>query len=126
MATAVVAQKTPRVFIVQEPLKRFPDGVRPRIDYNTLTPYGELQFIFAWRELKDNDLSNTAPLMRKLRQALRDFHDHDALVCLGNPALCAMALAVALECNDGYATVLDWIREEGRYREVEIDLHAQD
>jgi hypothetical protein len=125
MATAV-AQTTPRVFIVQEPLKRFPDGVRPRIDYETLTPYGDLQFIFSWRELKDDDLSNTGPLMAKLRKALCNFRDEDYLVCLGNPALCAMALAVALECNDGYATVLDWIRNEGRYREVEIDLYTED
>jgi hypothetical protein len=126
MATAVVTQKSPRVFVVQEPLKRFPDGVRPRIDYNTLRPYGELRFIFAWRELKDDDLSNTAPLVAKLRDALDDFTDDDALVCLGNPALCAMAIAVALELNDGYARVLDWVRNDGCYREVKIDLNTED
>lgn len=116
--------KKPRVFIVQEPLKRFPGGVKPRIDYKTLEPYGELTFIFNWGELKDDDLSDTRPLVAKLRHALHDFNDHDWLVCLGNPALCSMAMAIALECNNGYAGLLDWIRDEGRYRQVEIDLNA--
>lgn len=116
----------PRVFVVQEPLKKTPNGVMPRIDYSTLKPYGEMVIIFRWGELKDEEvMHDTTPLLEKLRDALQDFGDDDCLVCLGNPALCAMALAVALEQNGGYACVLDWIRDDRRYRLIEIDMHPQ-
>jgi hypothetical protein len=82
------AKGHPRVFIVQEPLKRFPGGiVKERINYDTLRPYGELKFIFGWTELKPRDYEDTTRMVAKLRQELATFTDDDALVCLGNPLL---------------------------------------
>jgi hypothetical protein len=115
-----------RVFVVQEPLKRVGDSVKPRIDYDTLTPYGEIKFLFEWSELKDDDvLENTAALIWKLRASLHNFTDEDYIVCLGNPALIGMAVTVAAECNNGSVNILDWIRERRRYRVVTMDLHCQ-
>lgn len=115
-----------RVFVVQEPLKRVGRSVIPRIDYSTLTPYGEVRFLFSWGELRDEDvLDNPAQLIWKLRAALHSFDDDDYLVCLGNPALIGMAVTIAAERNDGYVRILDWIRDEGRYRVVEMDLDCQ-
>lgn len=114
---------TGRVFIVQEPLHRVAGDIVPRIDYATLTPYGELVFLFRWGVLKDGDLSDTRPFLAKLREKLKDFSDADHLVCLGNPALCAMAVAVALEQNDGYVCLLDWMRNESRYRQIELEMN---
>lgn len=114
------------VYVVQEPLKKERGVVMPRIDYNTLTPYGNLKFLFSWGELKDEDaLENTAPLIWKLRAALSGFCDTDYIVPLGNPTLIGMVIAIAAECNDGRVAVLDWIRDEGRYRTVDIDLNCQ-
>jgi hypothetical protein len=116
----------PRVFVVQEPLKKTNGIVVPRINYQTLTPYGEVRFLFQWGELKDDDaLENTAPLIWKLRAALHSFSDEDYIVPLGNPALIAMAVAIAAECNNGTVNILDWIRDESRYRVVTMDLHCQ-
>jgi hypothetical protein len=115
-----------RVFVVQEPLKKEHGVVVPRINYRTLTPYGDLVFLFQWGELQDDDaLENTAPLIWKLRAALKDFRDDDYLVPLGNPALIGMAIAIASECNDGLVNILDWIRDERRYRLITMDLNCQ-
>jgi hypothetical protein len=60
-----------------------------------------------------------------LRSKLHDFGDGDYIVPLGNPAVIGMAIAVAAECNDGFVKILDWIRDESRYRLVEMDLNCQ-
>lgn len=115
-----------RVFVVQEPLKRVGDQTVPRINYNTLTPYGEIKFLFTWGELRDDDrLENPAALIWKLRASLHNFRDDDYIVCLGNPALIGMAITVAAECNNGFVRILDWIRDDRRYRVVDMDLHCQ-
>jgi hypothetical protein len=116
----------PNVYVVQEPLRREGGIVVPRINYNTLTPYGEVRFLFQWGDFKDDDvLENTAPIIWRLRAALHSFGDDDFIVPLGNPAVIAMAVAVAAECNNGSVKILDWIRDETRYRVVTMDLNCQ-
>jgi hypothetical protein len=116
-----------RVYIVQEPLRRTPNGVIPRIDYSTLTPFGKLEFLFTWGEIKDEDaLLNTSRFVEQLRDRLDDFDDDDYLVCLGNPVLVGLAIAVAAECNNGRVRVLDWMRNSGKYRMVQVDLDAEE
>lgn len=113
----------PRVFVVQEPLKKVAGVVMPRIDYGTLTPYGDVKFLFQWSEGRDDTvMEETAPIIWKLRAALHDYTAQDYLVPLGNPVLIAMAVAVAADCNDGIVTMLDWIRDESRYRTITFDL----
>ncbi len=116
----------PRVYVVQEPLKRDERGeVVPRINYANFRPYGQHEFLFEWGELKDSDpLDDTSPYLDKLRDRLADFQDEDFLVLMGNPALCAMAVAIAAEMNDGIVNLLDWIRNERRYRIVHMDLQS--
>jgi hypothetical protein len=117
-----------RVFIVQEPLKKDPASglVVPRINYGTLRPYGDIQFLFQWGDFKDDDaLDNAAPIVWQLRAKLHDFRDDDYIVPLGNPAVIGMAVAIAAECNNGFVRILDWIRDESRYRLIEMDLNCQ-
>jgi hypothetical protein len=115
-----------RVFLVQEPLRMQGGIAVPRINYNTLKPYGEVHFLFQWGEVKDDDaMENTAPLIWKLRAKLHDFTNDDYIVPLGNPALIGMAIAIAAECNDGQVRILDWLRDSSCYRTVDVDLHCQ-
>lgn len=116
-----------RVFIVQEPLRRTDSGaVIPRIDYRTLEPYGEIKFLFAWGALRDEEsLENPAAFLWTLRRLLEGFSSEDYLVLLGNPALTAMTTLIAAEHNNGRVRLLDWIRDERKYRIVDIDIHCQ-
>jgi hypothetical protein len=64
-------------------------------------------------------------LIWKLRAKLHSFTDRDYVVCLGNPALIGMSVAVAAECNNGRVKILDWLRDDARYRIVDMDLNCQ-
>lgn len=117
--------RKPRVFVVQEPLiSRGVAGPEWRIDPKTLEVYGEIVCVFSWGELKNQRVLEDPALVDKLiakaREKLQGFDDKDYLVPLGNPALIAIATLVAAQANTGFVTVLDWIRNEGRYRVVEI------
>jgi len=112
---------------VQEPLHMVNGAAVPRIGYHTITPYGNIQFLFTWSEIKnDSAFSDTERYLVRMHETMRDFSDADYLVPLGNPALCAMAVLVAAEVNQGRVKMLDWIRDERRYRVVQIDLGQLD
>jgi hypothetical protein len=116
---------TPRVFVVQEPLKMGPGGVAvPRINYGTLQPFGYLKFLFTWGEITDRTpLDDTTTYLWRARAQLADFRDTDYLVPMGHPGLIAIATLAAAEANDGRIKILDWSRERSAYRVVQIDLN---
>lgn len=114
---------SPRVFIIQEPLKMV-DGVAvPRINYGTLMPFGEVKFLYSWGEITDRmPLDNMTGYLARTRTALADFTDADYLAPMGHPGLIAIATLAAAEANDGRIKLLDWSRESRDYRVVHIDL----
>lgn len=125
-ATTSMASKS-RAFIVQEPLHMVNGAAVPRIGYHTITPYGNIQFLFTWSEIKnDSSFADTERYLVRMYDTMHDFSDSDYLVPLGNPALTAMAVLVASEVNQGRVKLLDWIRDERRYRVVQIDLGQLD
>lgn len=112
-----------RVFVVQEPLKMEAGVPVPRINLGTLKPYGEVIFLFQWSDFKEDDaFEDSDSIVRELREKLEDFTDDDYIVPLGNPAMIGLAIAVAADCNHGKVRVLDWMRERGRYRLINMDL----
>lgn len=113
------------VYVVQEPMKMEGGQVVPRINLNHLKRYGRIVFLFGWSDVAvDDALNNANDMVRGLRRDLKSFGDDDYIVPLGNPALIGMATAIAAECNDGRVRILDWMRDERRYREVQVDLQC--
>lgn len=113
---------TSTVYIVQEPLKR--DGatgdVVKRFDTVPLERYGELVYLTSWGELRDG--FNVEHITAKLREKLADFCDRDFIVPTGNPALIALAVLIAADMNEGRVRMLDWRKNDEKYREVAIDM----
>ena len=68
---------------------------------------------------------SSGPLAFKLQQELRDFNDNDYLLLMGDPAIIALAGAVASDVNGGKFKVLKWDRDEKRYYDIEIDLRGR-
>ena len=81
--------------------------------------FGDLKIV-----LPDNKqmILSSGPLTFKLKQELRDFNDNDYLLLIGDPAIIAVAGAIAAEHNNGRFKVLKWDRNETRYYDIEIDL----
>ena len=68
---------------------------------------------------------SSSPLTFKLQQELRDFNDNDYLLLIGDPAIIAVAGAIAADINNGRFKVLKWDRNEMKYYDIEIDLRGK-
>ena len=66
----------------------------------------------------------SGPLTIKLKQELKDFNDKDYLLLIGDPAIIAVAGAIAAEHNNGRFKILKWDRNETKYYDIEIDLRG--
>ena len=84
--------------------------------------FGDLKVV-----LPDNRqiVLSSGPLTFKLKHALKDFNDDDYLLLMGDPAIIALAGAVASDVNGGKFKVLKWDRDEKKYYDIEIDLKGR-
>ena len=67
---------------------------------------------------------SSGPLTFKLKQELKDFNDDDYLLLIGDPAIIAVAGAIASDVNNGRFKILKWDRNEMKYYDIEIDLRS--
>ena len=83
--------------------------------------FGDLKVV-----LPDNKqiVLSSGPLTFKLRHELKDFNDNDYLLLMGDPAIIALAGAIASEMNRGKFKILKWDRDEKKYYDIEIDLRG--
>jgi len=83
--------------------------------------FGDLKIV-----LPDNRqiVLSSGPLTFKLKQELKDFNDDDYLLLIGDPAIIAVAGAIAADVNNGRFKILKWDRNEMKYYDIEIDLRS--
>ena len=72
-----------------------------------------------------NDIADTDKEISDIEKELKDFCDEDYLLLIGDPAIIAIAGAIASEMNRGKFKVLRWDRNESRYYDIEIDLRGK-
>ena len=84
--------------------------------------FGDLKIV-----LPDNRqiVLSSGPLTFKLQHELKDFNDDDYLLLMGDPAIIALAGAVASDVNGGRFKILKWDRDEKKYYDIEIDLRGR-
>ena len=96
--------------------------VQGRIEEHIQKPWlGDLKVL-----LPDNKqiVLSSGPLTHKLKKELSTFCDDDYLLLIGDPAIIALAGAIASEMNRGKFKVLKWDRDEKKYYDLEIDLRG--
>ena len=84
--------------------------------------FGDLKVV-----LPDNRqiVLSAGPMSFKIQQELKDFNDNDYLLLMGDPAIIALAGAVASDVNGGRFKILKWDRDEKKYYDIEIDLRRR-
>ena len=92
------------------------------VNFRSAEEYGDLKVILPHNK---NIILSSGPVTIKLRQELKDFNDNDYLLLIGDPAIIAIAGAIASEVNLGKFKVLRWDRNESRYYDIEIDLRGK-
>ena len=94
------------------------------MDYNVRSAekFGDLKIMLPDRKQM---ILASGPLTFELQKHLKDFNDNDYLLLMGDPAIIALAGAVASDVNGGKFKVLKWDRDEKRYYDIEIDLRGR-
>jgi len=101
-----------KVYVVQE---------APNRNLLPATTYGEIKILLP----PGNVAYSSAPTVRRLREGLKTFSDHDYLLLMGDPAAIAIAGAVAADFNLGKVKMLKWDRQEQQYYVVDVDLYRR-
>jgi len=107
------------VYVVQQTMKKGPSGLVPAFDLTPALAYGDIELLL------DSATSvgiAVKPILRTLRDKLRNFSDDDYILPVGDPIAMALAINVALEYNDGRAKVLRWDRREKGYVKLQVEL----
>ena len=102
-----------RVFVVQE---------NPNVNILAAGHYGEL--IPLLKPGKQITLSS-APVVRLIRQKLKDYNDDDFILAMGDPVAIGISCIIASEVNNGKVNILKWDRENKAYYNVFIDYYQK-
>lgn len=68
---------------------------------------------------------SSSPVVRLLKNKLKDFNDKDFLLAMGDPVAIGIASMVASDINNGKVNMLKWDRENQCYYNVPIDLYQK-
>lgn len=110
------------VYITQEVRKASPDGgFQPQYNFKPAIKYGELRVLVP----SGHSLLAPVPLIRNLKESLRDFSDEDYLLAVGDPSIIAAASIIAGQNNHGRVRVLKWDRILKDYIPVELDVSGR-
>ena len=107
-----------RVFVTQSPLRRDPKtgDLRQVHDVSPAAEYGSIEVLVPGGPV----VLSTEHLVKALREKLRDYCDADYLLCLGDPAVIAVASAIACKVNGGRVRLLIWDRHTTKYIPVPV------
>lgn len=112
----------PTVFVTQEVMVRESNGdLRRKFDLSKAEKYGDVRVLVPHGQ----SLVSSVPVVRQLNEQLRDFTPDDFLLPLGDPAIMAVASAIASRNTNGVLNVLKWDRRAGTYLNVRIDLSGK-
>lgn len=65
---------------------------------------------------------SSGPVVRRLRQALRNFNDSDYILLMGDPVAIGIACSVAGNANQGRYKLLKWDREQRLYYPLQVNI----
>lgn len=111
-----------RVFAPQQPMRydqRIGDMI-PSMDLSPAEEYGDLRIVLPW--IGKDAMIMSHPVVKRIREALKDYSDEDYLLAVGDPGAIMVLGAVAAEFNRGRFRVLKWDRRANRYVSVTYDV----
>ena len=108
------------VYAVQSPRWRNPrtGEIEARFDLTPAQAYGKVEELLT----PTAKPFNPGPIVDELYVKLENFDDDDAIICIGNPILIALAVNVASDVNNGRVRLLQWHGHRGEYVPVDIDM----
>lgn len=108
-----------RVYIPQMPLRKVEGQLVPAYDVSSAGEHGELVELVG-SSAKPWDKSVIYDIAQKLENSSPD----DFILMVGSPVMCAIAVGIMADMNDGLVKMLQWHGYEQRYNLVEVRLWA--
>lgn len=111
------------VFVSHEPTK-WDEVAQRQVPLFNLTPaseYGTLEILMP----AGAALISTVPMVRVMRDKLKQFGEGDYILPVGDPASIAAACAIAAEMNAGRVKLLRWDRQSRKYLVIQLDTSGR-
>ena len=115
MQSQVYIPQVPRRFDAQQ-------GAWVDMDLSPALDYGTPRVLLA---LGPDDSLSAAPMVRHLKERLREFCDQDYLIPVGSPAVFAAAAIIAANFNQGRVNLLCWDRRRKQYDELLLETRKE-
>lgn len=113
--------KKGKVYVTQEKGRKV-DGVWVReFDFTPAMRFGDIEILLP----PGQSLFATVPVVRALKERLKNFSDDDYLLPIGDPSVMIAAGMVASHVNHGRVRILKWDRIVGDYIAVQFDLSGK-
>tara|TARA_B100001057_G_C22371371_1_gene764770 strand:- start:225 stop:572 length:348 start_codon:yes stop_codon:yes gene_type:complete len=109
-----------KVYVVQNVIRKYPDGTLRSLDYSQAERFGEVIFLF---DGSKQVVMSPQPTIRKLKSLLKDFKDNDYLLLVGDPALIGLTCSVVSTISNGRYNMLKYDRIEKDYFPIRVDIY---
>jgi hypothetical protein len=109
-----------KVYIVQNVMRKHPDGTIRALDYSQAERFGEVIFLFDGQK---QVVMSPQPTIRKLKTMLKDIKDTDYILLVGDPALIGLTTSVVSYILNGRYNMLKYDRLEKDYFPIRVDIN---
>ena len=109
-----------KVYIVQDVMRKQPDGTIRSLDYSQAKRFGEVIFLF---EGQKQVVMSPQPTIRKLKTMLKNIKDTDYILLVGDPALIGLTTSVVSYILNGRYNMLKYDRLERDYFPIRVDIN---
>jgi len=109
-----------KVYIVQDVMRKHPDGTIRSLDYSKAKRFGEVIFLF---EGQKQVVMSPQPTIRKLKSMLKNITDTDYILLVGDSALIGLTTSVVSYILNGRYNMLKYDRLERDYFPIRVDIN---
>ena len=109
-----------KVYVIQNVMRKHPDGTIRALDYKQAERFGEIVFLFDGQK---QVVMSPQPTIRKLKSLLKGFKDNDYLLLVGDPALIGLTCSVVSSITSGRYNMLKYDRLEKDYFPIRVDIY---
>lgn len=110
-----------KVYVPQEKAKKVDGNWVPEFNLTPASEFGQIQVLMP----PGQSFFSPVPVIRSLKDKLKDFSDEDYLLPIGDPSIMVAAAMIAGEKTGGRIKLLKWDRFQQAYIPVQLDTSGK-
>lgn len=111
----------PAVYVTQEKARKVEGHWVSEFDITPALEFGKVEILMP----PGHSFFSPVPVIRALREKLKDFSDDDYLLPIGDPSIMVAAAMIAGEKTGGRIKLLKWDRFQQAYIPVQLDTSGK-